>query len=470
MKGFTAAEIAGILAGELTQGDPGAVLTSVSTDTRQLRAGDLFIALVGARFDAHDFIDQAVAGKAGGLIVSRRVATGRWTGPVILVRDTLEALQGLARYNRQHFAGLVVGVTGSNGKTTTKDMIAAVLQQKYATLKTSHNLNNEIGLPLTLLQLDHTYGAAVLEMGMRGLGEIDLLAGIAQPDGAVITNIGETHLERLGSVANIARAKGEILDHLGPEGFAVLNGDDPLVREQASRCRGRVIFYGTRADLPVKAAGITTGGGKQVNFTAVTPAGEIPLTLPVPGRHNVLNALAAVGVGLEAGVSLPEIKAGLEHVRLTSRRLEIIEGATAVIINDTYNANPASARAALQILADLGAGRRKVAILGDMYELGLRTAAGHREVGAEAAVVRVDVLVTVGKLAAEIALGAAMAGEPPAEIISFNTKAEARKYLAGIIRPGDVVLVKGSRGMQMEEIVDGLLADSRAGRPGRHRG
>ncbi|MHB9094486.1 MAG: UDP-N-acetylmuramoyl-tripeptide--D-alanyl-D-alanine ligase, partial [Eubacteriales bacterium] len=400
---------------------------------------------------------KAIMANAGGLIVSRRVDTGEWQGPVIMVADTLRALQGMGHFNRRHFKGLVVGVTGSNGKTTTKDMIASVLEQKYVILKTEGNFNNEIGLPLTLLKLDHTYGAAVLEMGMRGLGEIDLLAGIALPDGAVITNIGETHLERLGTVANIARAKGEILDHISTDGFAVLNGDDPLVCRQAARCRGRVVFYGTGANASVKAVNITTSQGKTVSFTAHTPAGEIQLNLPVPGRHNVQNALAAVGVGLEAGLTREQIKSGLESTRLTAMRLEVIESKRTTIINDTYNANPASTKAALQILADLGEGRRKVAILGDMYELGRRAAEGHREVGSEAAAKEVDVLITVGRLAEEIALGASTAERAPEEIISFNTNAEVKKFLEKIIRPGDMVLVKGSRGMKLEEIVDCLV-------------
>ena len=457
MHAFTAAQIAEAISGEIVQGDPETVFANVSTDTRQICPGDLFIALVGERFDAHDFIDRATAGKAGGVIVNRRVDTGLWPGPVILVRDTLEALQGLARFNRQHFRGPVIGVTGSNGKTTTKDMIASVLARKWPALKTEGNFNNEIGLPLTLLKLDDTYGAAVLEMGMRGLGEISLLAGIARPDGAVITNIGETHLERLGSVANIAKAKGEILDQIAEKGFAVLNGDDPLVRQQAARCRGRVIFYGAGGDVPIKAVDITTKDGKRLSFTADTPAGKIEVNLPVPGRHNMLNALAAVGVGLEAGLTLAEIKEGLENTRLTSMRLEIMEGEKATVINDTYNANPASVKAALQILADVGRGRRKVAILGDMYELGRRAAEGHREVGAAAAAAGADVLIVVGNLAAEIALGAAMAQSPPAEIISFDTNADVKKFLARIIQAGDVVLVKGSRGMKMEEIVEDLL-------------
>lgn len=459
MKKFTAGEIAAAVSGELIQGDPATVFTRVSTDTRQITAGDLFVALVGERFDAHEFVGQAISGEAAGLIVSRRVVLESWPGPVILVSDTLLALQELARHNRRSFAGLVIGVTGSNGKTTTKDMIFSVLAQKCATLKTEGNFNNHIGLPLTMLQLDDSYGAAVLEMGMRGLGEIDMLAGLALPSGAVITNIGETHLERLRTVANIAKAKGEILEHIDPLGFAVLNGDDPEVRRQAKRCRGAVIYYGTGEDSDIRAANITVNSGK-AGYTAITPAGSIEINLPVPGRHNVPNSMAAIGVGLKAGMTLNQIKKGLEETRLTSMRLEIIEKNGLTVINDSYNANPASAKAALQILADLGRDRRKVAILGDMYELGRRTVEGHQEVGAAAAEIKVDVLITVGKLAGEIAFGAALTDEPPVEVISLSTNAEVKKYLAKIITPGDVVLVKGSRGVKLEEIVEYLAGRS----------
>lgn len=456
MQSFTAEEIAGALEGRLAQGNPLAIFENVSTDTRNIQAGDLFIALVGERFDAHDFIDKAIAGGAKGLVVSKPVGVGMWHGAVIVVRDTLKALQDLAGLNRQKFGGLVIGVTGSNGKTTTKDMLFSVLQQKYKTLKTEGNFNNHIGLPLTLLKLDQSFGAAVLEMGMRGLGEIDLLAGITKPEGAIITNIGETHVERLGSVETIAKAKGEILDHVDSTGFAVLNGDDVFVRQQAFRCRGKLIFYGTGQDASVYATNILARDGRTISFTLNSPCGQIDINLPVPGKHNVLNALAASAVGLEAGIVLEQIKNGLETVSFTGMRIEIIEGSEITVINDAYNASPASVKAALGILSDMGSGRRKVAILGDMYELGHRTKAGHREVGMEAAAKKVDVLVTVGKLASEIALGATLSDEPPAEIVTFNNNEEIKKYLKKIIFPGDVVLVKGSRGMKLEEVVAGL--------------
>lgn len=456
MKKITAGEIAAVVSGELIQGRSETAFTRVSTDTRQIKYGDLFVALIGERFDAHEFIGQAIFGGAAGLIVSRRVPVESWQGPVITVKDTLLALQELARHNRRNFAGFVVAVTGSNGKTTTKDMIFSVLEQKCPALRTQGNLNNHIGLPLTMLQLDDSYGAAVLEMGMRGMGEIDLLAGLALPNAAVITNVGETHLERLGSLVNIGKAKGEIMEHITPQGFAVLNGDDPLVRLQAKRCRGTVVYFGTGEDADIRAIDIEVTNGK-ADFTAITPVGSIKIKLPVPGRHNVLNSMAAIGIGLKAGLTLSQVKTGLERTRLTSMRLEIIENGRISVINDSYNANPASAKAALQILADVSQGCRKVAIIGDMYELGNRTAEGHREVGVAAAEGGVDVLITVGKLAVEIALGATLADQPPVEIISLATNAEAKKHLEKIIAPGDVVLVKGSRGMKLEEVVEYLV-------------
>lgn len=452
---FSAAQIAEAVSGQLIKGYPKQLFNQVSTDTRKIEKGALFIALEGENFDAHDFVQMAIDGGAEGLIVSRPVDLEGWEGVIIQVEDTLRALQQLASRNRQKFNALVVGVTGSNGKTTTKDMIASVLGEKYFTLKTEGNFNNQIGLPLTLLKLDDSYGAVVLEMGMRGLGEIALLAQIAEPDGAVITNIGETHIERLGSIENIARAKGEIFDYIPPGGFVVINGDDKKVREQAQRCHGRVIYFGTEWDVHLKAEHISTQKGK-VSFLLKTSVGQIEIHLPLPGRHNVMNALAAAGIGLEAGLTLNEIKKGLERTTVTSMRQEVLESPMFTIINDTYNANPVSVKAALGVLADMAEGKRTVAILGDMYELGHREVEGHREVGAEAAALGIDVLVTVGELAGEIAIGASMEQESPEQIISFQKNDQLKEHLAQIVKKDDIILVKGSRGMKMEEITECL--------------
>lgn len=468
MKNLSIEEIAGAVGARIIEADTptagdaglarqesGIFCGQVSTDTRAVAKGDLFIALVGERFDAHDFIPQAIEKGAAAVIVSRPPASALAV-PVLLVGDTLAALQRLAAYNRRQFNLPVVAVTGSNGKTTTKDLIASVLGRRYKILKTTGNFNNHIGLPLTLLKLDETYEAAVLEMGMRGLGEIDLLAGIAQPTVAVITNIGETHLERLGSVENIAAAKSEVLDHIDQQGTAVLNGDDSWVRKVAGKVRGRVLFYGVETENDIRAADIKTDGMASV-FTVHYQDRQAVVELPVPGQHNVLNALAAVGVGLVTGLSLEEAAAGLKQAELTAMRLEVLETGSYKIINDAYNANPASAKAALSVLSDQAGSRRRVAVLGSMFELGERAQAGHCEVGAAAFESGIEMLVTVGDLGEYIAQGALAKGMAPDLVFHCKDNALALELLDTRLKSGDVILVKGSRGMKMEEIVRGLM-------------
>jgi UDP-N-acetylmuramoyl-tripeptide--D-alanyl-D-alanine ligase len=353
----------------------------------------------------------------------------------------------------------VVGVTGSTGKTTTKDMVASVLETRLRTLKTAGNFNNEIGLPLTLLALDETCEAAVVEMAMRGPGEIDCLSRIARPDGAVITNIGETHLELLGTVSNIAAAKGELLEHIPPGGFALLNAESPYIRREAGRCRGKVIFFSMDSPADITAENIRPEGGGS-RFTAVMDGGSHEFFLPVPGRHNVMNALAAIGVGLEMGLTAAEIARGLTAVSLTGMRLEMIEAGGLKIINDAYNANPASTKAALQVLVEQAGDRRAVAVLGDMLELGQRAAQGHREVGETTAGLGLDYLVAVGGLAAGAADGALAAGMPGDRVFRCEDNAGAVEILDKLLEDGDVVLVKGSRGMRMEQIVQHLKSRS----------
>lgn len=469
MKNFSIEEIAGAIGARIieptgqvaagmgtTETGSGLYCCQVSTDTRTVAPGDLFIALVGERFDAHAFVPLAVEKGAAAVVVSR-LPTVSLTVPALLVEDTLTALQRLAAYNRRQFNLPVVAVTGSNGKTTTKDLIASVLNRRCKTLKTTGNLNNHIGLPLTLLKLDETYGAAVLEMGMRGLGEIDLLAGIAQPTVAVITNIGETHLERLGSIENIAAAKSEVLNHLDPQGTAVLNGDDPLVRKVAGKFNGQVLFYGIDAENDIQAEDIKTVDGQTSVFTVHYQDRQAEVKLPVPGRHNVLNALAAVGVGLVTGISLEHTAAGLAEAELTAMRLEVLETGTYKIINDAYNANPASTKAALAVLAEQSGDRRKVAVLGSMFELGERAEPGHREVGAAVFETGVELLVTVGDLAEYIARGALDKGMAQDKVFHCLDSNQAGEVLSSCLKAEDVILVKGSRGMKMEEIVRGLL-------------
>lgn len=465
MKPITLSEIAQSTGGEIIQGDPLVIISSVSTDTRKIKKGDLFFALSGERYDAHNFLAQAAVAGAGGLVVSRPVEFPPGI-PVLMVGDTLGALQALAASNRERCGVTVVGITGSTGKTTTKDMVARVLNTHLRTLKTMGNFNNEIGLPLTLLDMDETFDAAVVEMAMRGPGEIDALCRIAGPKAAVITNIGETHLELLGTVSNIAAAKGEILEHIPPEGFALLNAESPFIRREAARCRGKVIFFGIEQPADIMAENIRPEGGGS-RFNAVVDGESHEFILPVPGRHNVMNALAAIGVGKEMGLSAEEIAEGLAAVALTGMRLEIIEAGGLKIINDAYNASPASTKAALQVLTELAGGRRAVAVLGNMLELGTWSAEGHREVGETAARLGLDYLVAVGDLAAGIAEGAAGAGLPGERVFRCTDNVGAEKVLDGMLLDGDVVLIKGSRGMKMEQIVQHLLKSrvSTSGRP-----
>ena len=442
------------LDGSLAHGNARGQITGVSIDSRKVRPGDLFFAFPGTRVDGHDFLDQVFEQGAAGAVISRPVSskTGR---TLIMVPDPLKALQDFARFYRSLFKIPVVAVTGSTGKTTTKDLIAAVLGKSLVVLKTEGNYNNEIGLPLTLLQLDRRHQVVVLEMGMRGLGEIAALCEISSPEVGVITNIGKTHLELLGSQEKIAKAKGELLDSLPPEGSAVLYAQDPWQLKLARMVKGDLVFYGME-NSQVSASQVTLNGLEASEFILRTPIGEAPCFLPLPGKHNVLNALAAAAVGHRFGMTPKEIAAGLASVSLTGMRLEVKPGIFgSKLIDDSYNASPASTKAALELLAASGDGR-KLAVLGDMYELGYESVSGHRAVGEKAAVLEIDCLCAVGELAREIASGALAAGLSGERVNIFKDKQQATAFLKTYIQEGDVVLIKGSRGMQLEEITASL--------------
>lgn len=458
---MTLAEISRAVNGILIQGDSEKKINSISTDTRTLKRGDLFIALRGERHDAHNYLERAIEAGASALIVERY--EGSRQVPVIKVADTLKALQELARYNRLQFEVPVIGITGSSGKTTTKDMVASVLAQKYNVLKTAGNFNNEVGLPLTLLRMDETHQAVVVEMAMRGPGEIDFLCRISSPTGAVITNVGEAHLERLGSIRNIARAKAEILDHIPGSGFAALHGESPYLSGEASRCRGKVIFFGGPGS-EVQAWNVRRDGSGN-RFNVVYNGEEAEMFVPLAGLHNVQNALAAVIVGRQLGLTYPEIARGLAGASFSAMRMEIKEVGGITIINDAYNANPSSTKAALQALGEVAGNRRPVAVLGNMLELGPGSKDGHIAVGKAAVSRGVQYLVTVGDLAKDIARGAEEAGMPKDSISCCANNRAALAVLREVLQLGDVVLVKGSRGMHMEEIVEGLIeAPERSGK------
>jgi len=430
--------------------------TGICTDTRTVKSGDLFIPLVGEKFDGHDFIDQAVKNGAVGIISSRLNISVPANIVVILVADTLLALQDLARFHRQRFSIPIVAITGSNGKTTTKDMTAAIIASRLKVLKTEANYNNEIGLPLTLLQLTDQHEVAVVEMGMRGRGQIQQLASIALPTVAVITNVGETHIELLGSIEEIAAAKAELLQFIPENGLIILNADDHYVQEMAKQVNSRLILFGLeQGDIRADNVQTHTQG---MNFECHSAQGSFLAYIPAVGKHNVYNALAAIAVGLEVGLNFEDIRTGISKFNASPMRLHIEAMGDYIVINDAYNASPMSMLAAVDTLVEV-AKNRKVAVLGDMLELGHIKVEAHRQIGEKLANCHIDIVVTVGELARHIAEAASAHGIEMA--IACDSHDDASKALKKIIKPGDTVLIKGSRGMKMENMVKMFLGNEK---------
>lgn len=453
MADFSAAEICAAT-GARAAFDAGRRFSGVSTDTRTVEPGMLFVALRGERFDGHDFLAEALRRGAAGVLVDGRAALPELPGASAFVSaDTLAAYQALAAAHRARFSIPVVAVTGSNGKTTTKDLIAAALGSRLRVLKTQANFNNEIGLPRTLLELSAAHEAAVVEMGMRGLGQIRALARIARPTIGVVTNVSETHVELLGSIDNIARAKGELAEALTADGCLLLNADDPRVAAMRARAKCPVRTFGFAPDADVRAERVRMAEGR-TSFECVAGGWRRTFVLPLLGRHNVCNALAAIAVGTELGLSPEELQAGVSALQPTPMRLETHCAGGVTVINDAYNASPASMRAAIEVLAEAAPGR-KLAALGDMLELGGEAEALHAAVGELLAARGADAVVTVGKLAARIAERAAALG---VAAYACEDHAQAAARLQSLLRSGDTVLVKGSRGMRMEKVAELLLA------------
>lgn len=454
---FASAEIVAITEGALSQGSPETAIRRVWTDSRTVRRGDLFVALTGARFDGHQFVVEALKkGAVGALVQCGFKLPG--TALLIEVNEPLRAFQDLARAHRRRFDIPVVAVSGSNGKTTTKDMIAAILAERFVTLKTEGNLNNHIGVPQTLLRLAPRHEAAVIEMGISGLGEMARLCEIAEPTHGVLTNIGPTHLETLGDVRTVARAKGELLDALPAVGTAVLNADDAFYDELCARVRGRVCSFGFSRWADVQALHIETRGPSStiLRVGVRDRARPFSVSLAVAGAHNIANALAAVAAGLAVGVGEGAIRAGLARYRPTGMRSKVCRWRGVTVLNDCYNANPASMRAALRWLTEVKGTGRAIAVLGDMLELGGETKQAHREIGVEAARLGTDYLLTVGESAADIADGALGEGMPAGCVITAHDHGALAERLRGILCKGDVLLLKGSRGARMERVLEEL--------------
>ncbi|HHV61821.1 MAG TPA: UDP-N-acetylmuramoyl-tripeptide--D-alanyl-D-alanine ligase [Firmicutes bacterium] len=460
---LSAREVIEATGGTLVAGEAAAVFSGISTDSRGEVAGRLFIALQGPRFDGHDFVGAAFAGGAAGAVVSKNVDAGDVSAAgearvIIKVRDTLQALWDIARHIRSRFDIPIIAVTGSTGKTTTKDMIYYVLARRFRTLRTEANYNNEIGLPLTLARIDETFEAGVVELGMRALGEIKSLAAIARPDIGVVTNVGVAHMELLGSRENIARAKAELVEALPRHGVAVLNADDPLVISMQGRTMARVVTYGIKSNADIQASDIRGLGidGTSARFHYGGRCQEV--VIPIPGRHNVYNALAAAGAAIALDFDLPTIADGLRDFVPAPMRMQVSRtGRDVLVINDAYNANPVSVKSALETLRELGSGRRKIAVLGNMLELGELRDEAHREVGRCVVGFDVDVLMTVGDSARLIGVEAERVGMQASRIRHFSETLEALPTLVAEVRPGDAVLIKGSRAMGMERLAEALL-------------
>ena len=448
--------------GELLGGERQRPFSNVFIDSRKISIDGIYVAIIGEIHDGHKFLPDVMDQGVSGVVISREKAEqlpisawGKKRVVCIAVEDTTRALGDMAAFNRRRSRASIVGITGSNGKTTTRQMTAAVASQQYRTLETAGNFNNEIGLPLTLLGLDPGHQCAVVELGTNNPGEIARLAAICSPDIGVITNIGPAHLEGLGSIEGVAREKGSLLHGLRKHGQAVLNADDPRVLQLAQQAPKEVVLYGMSAKAEVRATAVIENE-KGITFTLEHAEESMPVQLNTPGRFMITNALAAAAVGIQLGLSYDKIKAGLQSFTPVSGRMNILHLPNQVhIIDDTYNANPASMEVALTTLQKMRTGSRGVFVAGDMLELGDQASPLHIRIGTQAAQTGISRLYARGEYADKVASGAIEAGMAAADMIT-GSHAEIIADLTEWLRPGDWVLVKGSRGMAMEKVVLGL--------------
>jgi UDP-N-acetylmuramoyl-tripeptide--D-alanyl-D-alanine ligase len=427
------------------------IVQGYSIDSRTIRSGELFFAVQGERLDGHDFVEAALERGAAAAVV-RNDELNRYPekSRVLAVDDTLVALQTLATAVRKLWGKPLVGVTGSAGKTTTKESIAHVLGAPFRVLKSEGNFNNHFGLPLMLLKIEPEHDVAVIEMGMSHAGEIRALAKIAQPETGVVTNVAPVHLEFFDSLAGIARAKYELIESLPASGIAVLNADDEYVSQFGRDFKGRVIMYGTRPTADIRFENVVTHGAEGSEFDIVTTSARVRARLPLVGEHNILNALAAVAVGLAHGMSLPETASALATLTPPDKRGQVLQLGNITVINDCYNSNPKALVAMVDALSTMKAKRRMV-VAGEMLELGPAGAELHRAAGQHIAEKKIDVLVGVRGLAQSMVAGASDAGMH-AEFVA--TPEAAGEWLARESRDGDVILLKASRGVKLEKALE----------------
>ncbi len=463
---LSAGRMAEVTHGEIVWGLPDVMVNGVAVDSREVVSGCAFVAIGGARVDGHAFVTDALRAGARALIVTRwddemreSVEEARRRDAVaIRVDDAVQAVSTLARYHRSRLSCPVVGITGSTGKTTTKDFLEAALSTRMRVTATAGNRNNELGVPLTVLEAGTETDVLIVEMGTRGEGQIDALCSIAMPTLGLVTNIGQTHMEVLGTQEAILHAKGELVRCISAEGRVFLNGDDVWSRRLATQTIAPVTYYGLEKGNGVRAVDISVGDDGRPTLTLAAGRRRATLTLPVPGRHNAYNAAAAAAVALHLGEPIKEVAAGIAAAGVTEWRMQVFSVASGVtVINDAYNASPASMRAALDALRDMRAEGRKVAVLGDMAELGSLAELAHFRIGEDVGRGGIDVLVTVGGLAGRFADGARAAGMDPDSVRPCATTQEVSEVLDDLLEPGDIVLVKASRCVGLESVVEGIV-------------
>jgi UDP-N-acetylmuramoyl-tripeptide--D-alanyl-D-alanine ligase len=456
---LTAGLVAEATGGRLAAGSRDQVLTAVSTDTRTIPPGALFIALRGDRFDGHTFVERAVAGGAGGVVLSEMPATSLGATAVILVPDTLRALQDLARSVRRAAGARVIAITGSAGKTTTKEVTAELLSTRYRVFRNRGNLNNHVGLPMSLLELVDRPDLAVVELGMNHAGEIRTLIGIAEPDVRVWTNVGDAHLGHFGSREAVARAKAEILEGATSDTLVVSNADDTLVSGHIRRSPGRHVTFGLGPQATVRATLVEDRGFDGTSADVQSPQGPLHLDVRLAGQAQLTNVLAATAVALEFGIPREAIERGVAAIQPVVRRgaIRVLPNG-AKLVDDSYNASPSAVRAMLSALAATPSASRRVAVLGEMLELGHSSRELHHACGRAAAAAGVNELVVIGGDAADgLAEGAMAGGLSRAQIHRFADSASAAGRVRELVEAGDLVLVKGSRGTRTDLIVDRLL-------------